>query len=179
LRRGRTDEADETVKGTTIENLALPSPFGQRAYDKAVEFDEMLASGPLDQARLDPVVRDYTGVVRDNLWHFPFPWRTIEFSWPRNWYIPAAANYNDYWPFVEPPSENRFSHQWKTETYNTALSATGDLGAFKRLLSPNDRFTMSEAGIGFLYRPSFSYGVVSLRPDVDCTSHFRRWQGLE
>jgi hypothetical protein len=173
------DEADDTITGTTIENFALPSPFDQRAYDKAVEFDEILASGPLDRGRLDPAVRDYTGVVRDNLWELPFRWRTIDFSWPRSWYIPGAANYQDYWPFSEPPSENRYAYQWKTETYNTAKSATGDIIAFRQLLSPNDRFTKAESGIGFLYRPMFSYGVVSLRPDVDCTSQFRWWQMLE
>lgn len=174
------DEADETITGTTIENLALPSPFDQRAYDKAVELDEILASGPLDRARLEPAVRDYTGAARDHLRELTFRPAFPIFPWPSSWYIPGTANYQDYWP-LPPPTENRYDYQWISETTvtTTASSATGDLGVFKQLLSPNDRYTAANSGIGFLYTPTFSYGVVTLRPKVDCAGDFRWWQTLQ
>jgi hypothetical protein len=174
----RIENGVQTVNGAMIENPPLPSPFDQRVYDKAVEFDEKLAYGPLDQAPLDAAVRDYTAVVRENLWGLPIGRQMIDFSWPSSWYIPGAANHQDYWPLYEPPYENRYSHEWKTNSYDTASSATGDIGAW-RVLLPNERFASAESGIGFLYRPPFSSGVVSLRPDVDCTGNLRWWQMLE
>jgi hypothetical protein len=114
--------------------------------------------------------------------------------WPAGLFIPGTADYKDYW-FVPPPDgENRYSREWvlgNGSGANHALAATGDLFAYAAA-RPTDPQLRSEAGIGFVFKPTATLAVYRIdvathllgqnRYDVNTTApaggSLREWGGL-
>jgi hypothetical protein len=118
-----------------------------------------------------------------------FLWR-----WPYGLYIPGSADYKEYWFFPPPAGQNRYSREWvlgNGSGANHAFAATGDLFAYSAA-RPTDPQLRSEAGIGFVYKPSATLAVYTIevsasllgqnRYDVNTTAPaggtLREWGGL-
>jgi hypothetical protein len=114
--------------------------------------------------------------------------------WPVGLYIPGSADYKEYWFFPPPDGENRYSREWilgNGSAANHAFAATGDLFAYSAA-RPIDPQLRSEAGIGFVYKPSATLAVYTIevsasllgqnRYDVNTTAPaggtLREWGGL-
>ncbi|HSS32732.1 MAG TPA: hypothetical protein VLL27_05580 [Solirubrobacterales bacterium] len=162
--------------------LELPAEFDASLDESAMRVDRMLDSRRIGAGELDQeaqsVFTSHRDAVREHLdsQRMLIPIELV--LWPNSWYIPAAADYKTYWPYFEPPPGRRYGYEWKTSEPNQASAATGDLFAFGQLW-PRDRLVSSSAGVGVLYSPSFSYGQISVRPRVACTSQTRWWQELD
>jgi hypothetical protein len=114
--------------------------------------------------------------------------------WPSGLYIPGNADYKQYWFLPPPDGENRYTRQWvlgNGSAANHAFAATGDLFAYAAA-RPIDPQLRSEAGIGFVFKPSATLAVYRIevttnllgqhRYDVNTTAPaggtLREWGGL-
>lgn len=103
----------------------------------------------------------------------------ISIAWPKSLYIPAKADWKNYW-ILPAPKENLYSHSWTPAPlpygYNTASKDDGSLYSFQQLRSV-DKFAQTEAGLGVLYVPDKTLSVVSFQPQVNCISE-TRWYAM-
>jgi hypothetical protein len=116
------------------------------------------------------------------------------FLWPAGLYIPADADYLQYWFLPPPQGENRYTREWVAgngSAANRALKSTGYLFSYSAA-RPTDPKLRSEAGIGFVFKPSASLAVYRIdvstslvgqnRYDVNTTAPaggtVREWGGL-
>ncbi len=99
-------------------------------------------------------------------------------SWPATLYIPAEADYRQYWP-VPPPADHRYTDQWADTaggrpTASSASRADGRLFAWNNVsaLSPG---YVAFAGTGVRFAPKASLSYAKVTADVDLITQSRWW----
>jgi hypothetical protein len=156
------------------EDFELPAKVDGPLHAAALELDRTFQIGHLGDD-LSPeamtVLTEYDKALNEHLAALGLREPVLLVEWPTSWYLPGDADYSSYW-WHEPPSDHRYFDDWKNSDSNTASKATGTLHANNQL-RPQDRHTSSEAGLGVLYSPPFTYGVITLRPTVSCRGEHR------
>ncbi len=167
------------AKQHSTEGLELPAQFDPAADASAQRLDALLGGrapfdGELD-AEAESVFSGHYDTLREHVGAL-IPHEPIWIGWPSSWYIPSGADHKAHWP-IEPPADHRYALDWKNLAPNRASRVSGELFAFGQLWPP-DRYLSSEAGTGVLYSPPFTYGEITVRPTVSCSSQTRWLQEL-
>jgi hypothetical protein len=90
-------------------------------------------------------------------------------------YLPQNANPADY-GIISFPDDRRYSNDWTIPASpgNRASRLDGNLSCFSQLDNQNVKgLQSSESGVGILYKPAMTLGVIELQPQVDCSGYFR------
>jgi hypothetical protein len=168
---------DNMSLGEEIESLALPGEFDGAAYQAAVDLDQILSQGQVAEEAVQAKLMTY----RDKLLHhLSVGFIPLPRPWPSFLYIPAGANWVDYWP-SPPPDKNRYAHDWALTPspagYNEASRADGKIFCSQRIRTI-DQFAQSEAGLGVFFTPPQTLSV-SLQPNVTCSGNHRWHQMID
>lgn len=108
----------------------------------------------LDHKLGDKLLRSLTDKVR---WYL----------WPQDLYIPAGADYKQYW-FTPCPSDHRYAREWVNgleSSANRANSSDGHIWAYASARI-SDALLDSQAGIGFFFTPSAKLAVYKIQPTI-------------
>lgn len=185
----KQDPLIPSVAGLLDKAATPPRPLPKRFTELTDHLDAF--AGKLATSPEPLPVLDLPGSLKfSDLVEVPiFLWR-----WPVGLYIPGNADYKQYW-FVPPPEgQNRYSREWvlgNGSAANHAFAATGDLFSYSAA-RPTDPKLRSEAGIGFVFKPSSTLAVYRIevatslvgqnRYDVNTTApaggSLREWGGL-
>ena len=162
-----------------MRSLTLPAGFDEVAQETALGIDAFLAQEERPVAMLDTKVAAHREVGQSHLFTFHGK-HTLDFNrfrWPSFLYIPKGAKSRDYWIGDNAPDDHRYALEWTapaTATANKASRQDGTLFSFGQLLNEKAGSSLStEAGIGILYNPPMSLGVIYLQPQVDCSGTVR------
>jgi hypothetical protein len=181
----KKDDEERAVAGSMIvregtESLALPGEYDEATYQAAVEFDQLLGQGSGDDESLQAkVLTTYRDKLLHHIGHnIVDKWPPILVGWPSSLYIPAGADWKNYW--ILPPSDaNRYALDWTPPGgLSTASRVDGTL--FSQLsIRANERYVKSEAGLGVIFTPARTLSVVSLEPQVHCSGQHRWYQMMD
>lgn len=168
----------DSISPEAMKSLKLPAAFDEAAYVTALDIDVLLTQDEKPSGILDTKVANHRDVALSHLLtHRGQQSLDINrFRWPDSLYIPKDANAGDYW--ISPaPDDHRYGLEWTspaTATANNASRQDGTLFSFSQLLNENARSAQSsDSGVGILYKPSMSLGVIDLQPLVNCTGTLR------
>jgi hypothetical protein len=178
-------ETGTSVGTPTIDTdpvIVEPSGGGPIVYRQTSAVTEFQRGVEDELTRTGSVEPDY---VRDlNVHIFDHLRRGISFSlaWPSTWYIPAQADYRNYW-ILEPPTANRYTFGWgESQLYPapSASSGSADTGAVfaYTALNPSDTHDTAFAGVAALYRPSATLAYADVSIDADVLVQSRIWMML-
>lgn len=153
----------------------LPADEDHSLFQSSVEFDESLTRPNED---ISARVMSHGKNHLDYLTKFGIRDK-ISIAWPKSLYIPAKADWKDYW-VLPAPNENLYSYSWTPAPspggFNMASKDDGNLYSFQQLRSI-DKFAQTEAGLGVLYVPDKTLSVVSFQPQLKCISE-TRWYAM-
>jgi hypothetical protein len=177
-------------KGTSSleigESLKLPSVLDQTVLNTAQDVDAFVQQEGTTGGTLSTMLTAHREAgwrqlltVRGNP-QFSIPISAVfdpdRYRWPASLYIPNGADAHDYW-IGDAPGDHRYSLDWTspaTATANRASRQDGTLFSVSQLdNSTPGRSQASESGVGILYKPHMTLGVVDLQPKVNCTGTLR------
>jgi hypothetical protein len=174
-----TVEYDDKYNADTKQLLRLPAEFGDAANQRALEIDAFLQKDERPLDTLNDKVDAYRKAGLSHLLTLRGK-QTLDielFRWPASLFIPGAANARDYWFTASTPADHRYALDWTapaTATANKASRQDGTLFTFSQLLNESAKSPQSsESGLGILFKPSMSLGVIELQPHVDCSGSLR------
>lgn len=160
-----------------IRSLTLPAGFDEVAKETALGIDAFLMQDERPVAMLDARVAAHREVGQSHLFtlHGTQTFDPNRFRWPSFLYIPKGAKSQNYWLGSNAPDDHRYALEWTAPaTANRASRQDGKLFSFGQLLNEKAGSSQStEAGIGILYNPPMSLGVIDLQPQVDCVGTVR------
>jgi hypothetical protein len=93
--------------------------------------------------------------------------------WPSDLYIPANADYKNYW-FIPCPESHRYGRQWiiPGDGPNQASEADGHVWAYTAL-NQYTPHAHSEAGVGFVFAPTATLAVYQVQPTLSALGTYR------
>jgi hypothetical protein len=156
--------ADRIVTEVTKDASIAPGPMPEAAppspelVSLGNQLDAVVGAGEYD--RIPTLMDEFHGIISGPYWEPP------RFGWLTYLYIPAAADWRNYW--VEPaPSDHLYTCSW-TNPRGTKLARSdidaGRLWAFAQAL-PSDKVLSCEAGLGVLIKPD-RFAVYDIEPTI-------------
>jgi hypothetical protein len=175
----KNDEKDNAMTPEEIQSLALPSEFDEASYQAAMDLSDLFRKGQFaDEPSRLQVMKHYHDKLMNHLNSFTRIRLFPKWGWPSSLYIPAQADWQNYW-MMAPPTGNRYARDWATAPgYSWASRASGEIHTFERIRTI-DRKVKSDAGVGILFTPTRTLSVVSLQPQVICSGHYQYHQDLK
>ena len=172
------DNLVDHITPKTMASLRLPVAFDEAAHETAMAIDAFLEQDERPNATLDAKVADFRKAGLSHLWTHRGK-LTLDLDWlrwPPSLFIPNSANASNYW--ISPaPGDHRYALDWTapaTATANRASREEGTLFSFSQLDNGNaQRAQSSESGVGILFKPSMTLGVIDFQPQVDCSGSLR------
>lgn len=168
----------EELTPQAMESLRLPAAFDDAAFAAVLDIDAVLSQDEPSASELTAKVATHRQVALTQLWSGHHVIDLPSLGWPSFLYIPQGANALRYW-IAPAPDDHRYAREWTspvaaTDTDTKASRHDGTLSSFSQLLNEAPRAAQSsEAGLGVLYRPPMTLGVIDLQPHVDCSGALR------
>jgi hypothetical protein len=166
----------ERVSPEAMTSPELPPALARSARDTAEDLDALLGEAPGRDVALDAKVGAYRNVVLTHLLDSTVrrPLDPSLLRWPDFLYIPSEANPFHYW-FSGAPDDHRYALDWTSPSgsVNRASRKDGTLFVYSALNQATNQAEPGVAGVGILYTPTMTYGVIDLQPHVECVGVLR------
>ena len=149
------------LKEYLVEAAKTPVPRGVKEIEKAM--DEYAAAVQKSEpphvmgGKFD-FTKAYAVMIKD----------VFRISWPPGLFIPGLADWKQYWVMPPAAGKNRYDHGFaggNSTAANIFDPATGNLFAYAAA-RPTDPFLRSEAGIGFMFKPTAKLATYNVEETV-------------